>query len=417
MEKTYILNKETQKIELHFSKSEYQGLSDSEKRELKSTYLFSGKAQAWVSRSTNNHYSALRVAEKLGFTNGGSIGECLSYEEELNRKAEKAENRIERYEQYAENAEQRAEGLQKAFNSHRGDIAFLTQPIYNNAGGRAFKNYKDKIMNRYEKGFEEYRKSEYFKNKAITAGETANMEQLKDKVYLNNRIKECNSAIKKLEESIIRYEDIIYKKQNNIEIKNSFINEKSIEDYQGYLQNTLEKMEYELDKLAFLENKFDEIGGNKYNKENIKTGYLVKIRGTWETVLKANKITVETQPIQENIKMFIMKHPYAEIQDMKIPEGFKENEKKIETIENPYKVNDILIHNAIGSDYVITAYQVLKTTAKGVTLQKIKVEDNKPIRDNFISDKTMQKKIVKSKYSDFIGCYDNGWQLNLYKEA
>ena len=69
MEKTYILNKETQKIELHFSKSEYQALSDSEKRELKSTYLFSGKAQAWVSRSTNNHYSALRVAEKLGFTN------------------------------------------------------------------------------------------------------------------------------------------------------------------------------------------------------------------------------------------------------------------------------------------------------------------------------------------------------------
>ena len=409
MEKTYILNKETQKIELHFSKAEYQALTDAEKKELKSAYLFSGKAQAWVSRSKNNHYNAIRTAEKLGFIDGGCTGERLSYEEELNRKAEKAENRIERYEQYAENAEQRAEGLQKAFNSHRGDIAFLTQPIYNNAGGRAFKNYKDKIMNRYEKGFEEYRKSDYFKNKAITAGATANMSQLKDRTYLSNRIKECNSSIKKLESNIIEYEDIIYKKENNIEIE-SFYNEKSIEQVQEWLQNTLEKMEYEMDKLAFLENKLDEIGGINYSKENIKTGYLVKIRGRWNTVIKANKTTIETKSQFGSC----IKYLYAEIQEVKIPEGYAEPKNEL---ENPYRVNDILVQYAISSDRVITAYQVLKTTPKSVILQKIKVEDNKPMRDNFIGDKPIRKGIVKSKYSDFVGCYDNDWQLNLYKEA
>jgi hypothetical protein len=46
MSKTYVFNKETQKIELHFSKEEYQALSEELKRELKSAYLFSGKAQA-----------------------------------------------------------------------------------------------------------------------------------------------------------------------------------------------------------------------------------------------------------------------------------------------------------------------------------------------------------------------------------
>lgn len=65
MSKSYLFNKETQKIELHFSKEEYQSLSEELKRQLKSAYLFSGKAQAWVSRSTNNHYNAIKVAEKL----------------------------------------------------------------------------------------------------------------------------------------------------------------------------------------------------------------------------------------------------------------------------------------------------------------------------------------------------------------
>jgi hypothetical protein len=56
MSKSYVLNKETGKIELHMVKEDYTSLSEELKRELKSAYLFSGSSQAWVSRSKNNHY-------------------------------------------------------------------------------------------------------------------------------------------------------------------------------------------------------------------------------------------------------------------------------------------------------------------------------------------------------------------------
>ena len=69
----YLLNKETQKIELHFDKSEYMALSDAQKKEIKSNFLWSKMAGAWVSRSINNHYWALKVAEKLGLEDGEAL--------------------------------------------------------------------------------------------------------------------------------------------------------------------------------------------------------------------------------------------------------------------------------------------------------------------------------------------------------
>ena len=60
-----IKNQETQKIELHFEKSEYMAMSEEQKKDLKSAFLWSRYAGAWVSRSTSNHYWALRIAEKL----------------------------------------------------------------------------------------------------------------------------------------------------------------------------------------------------------------------------------------------------------------------------------------------------------------------------------------------------------------
>ena len=79
MEKKYILNRETGKIELHFEKSEYQEMPEDKKRILRSNYLFSRKAEAWVSRAKYpNLYSAKRAAEQLGFTEGEKVGERLN---------------------------------------------------------------------------------------------------------------------------------------------------------------------------------------------------------------------------------------------------------------------------------------------------------------------------------------------------
>ena len=83
MTKNYIKNLETGKIELHFSKPEYQALSDELKKEIKSSYLFSGIAKAWVSRGIHNQYRAIQTAIKLGFTEEEKQGERLTFAEQL----------------------------------------------------------------------------------------------------------------------------------------------------------------------------------------------------------------------------------------------------------------------------------------------------------------------------------------------
>ena len=92
--KTYIINNETSRLELQFSKEEYKALDGTTKSEIKSIFLFSGKAQAWVSRTKSGHYRAIAFAERLGFVNGGSIGEVLTTEEVATNKIEKQENKI-----------------------------------------------------------------------------------------------------------------------------------------------------------------------------------------------------------------------------------------------------------------------------------------------------------------------------------
>lgn len=399
MNKTYINNLETGKIELHFTKEEYTNLSEDLKKELKSKYLFSGKAQAWVSRNKNNHYYALRVAEKLGFTEEEIQGQRLSYKEELQRKVEKAENRIERYEEYSQNAEKRAEAMQNEFNSLRGDIAFVTQPNINSVGGRAFTNRRNNILNRYNKGFEEYRKSDYFKEKAQIAQNTADKTQLKSRPYLCNRIKECETIIKKYESYIVNAEEKV--KNGDIEA------EKRIEKY-------LSEIEYQMDKQAFMQNCLDEIGGI-FTKENIKEGYLINSRHGWMRVKKVNTKTIIAEYIENNgLLGMTSKIEYGEVKEIQIPKDFKE---KNEGLKNPYEVNDILIRYNTSGSRIIGAYQVIKKTEKSVTMQEINTDNNnKPIKDGFTLEKPFMKKIVKSNYSDYIGIYINNWQVSIYKE-
>jgi hypothetical protein len=384
-EKQYILNRETQKIELHFSKAEYQALTDEQKADLKRSFLFSGRQQAWVSRSKNNHYSAIRTAEKLGFVDGGKVGERLTFAEELERKTEKAEARAERYEQYADNANKRAEGLQGEFNELRKDWSWLTQPNINSSAGRSFTRQREKVMARFEKGFEEYRKSDYFREKAETASMTASQVQLKDKTYLNNRIEECNKNIRAIEKNIVTAEE-----RNN----------------EKWLEDLLERMEYEIDKLAFFHNCMDDLGGVQYNKENVKPGYLVKIRGRWDIVVKANTKTVETKPASVP---YTLKYAYADIQDMKIPEGWTEPKNEV---ENPFIEGDILTETNIGGNRIIAAFQIVKVTAKGVSIQRINIEDNKPIPNSFTEDKQERKKVKKHRDGNFV--LDGKWGY-LYK--
>jgi len=251
-ERSYIFNLETLKIELHFDKAEYMALSDEKKKLIKSNFLFSKYSGAWISRRKEpNLYQVREVAKKLGFTQEQRQGERLSFAEQVERQAERAEHRAERFEGYADNADKRREQLQSEFNSHRGDIAFLTQPNINSSGGRAFTNYRNRIMDRYNKGFEEYRKSEYFRDRAATAQRTADMKKFSDPIYLDNRIKECKKNIRAMEKNMVRYEEILFSLENHTEEKPSIYTGKyTTEQVTGWIEEQLERIEAERDARA-----------------------------------------------------------------------------------------------------------------------------------------------------------------------
>lgn len=390
MKKNYIFNKETQKIELPLTKEEYNDLSQELKREVKGAFLFSGKAQAWVSRSTKNHYRAIRVAKLLGFENEEVKGKMLSFTEEIDRKIEKAELRQERYIELADGAVKKAEGLQNEFNSFRGDIAFLTQPIIRgHKGSESFGKQRERIMNRYTKGLDEYRKSEYFRSKAEDMQNIINGEKFKNRVYLNNRINECKKNIKVYEKNITWAEN------NNL----------------NKVSYWLEKLEYEIDKLAFMENALDKIGGIKFSKDDLKPGYYVLIREIWSEILKLNKKTVEVQPLQSNLKCFILKYEYGEISEMKIPKGFKEKEE----IKNPYNVGDIVVATSYAGSRIMYAYQVIKVTLKCVVIKEIEVQENKPLNNKFkVNAKESRRQVKKNKYDGNLYITDDHYVLTKY---
>lgn len=377
MEKQYVLNRETQKIELRFTKEEYKALPEDQKKEMKRFFSWAGSVSSWVSKSTNNHYSAIRIAESLGFTNGGQEGERLSYAEQLERKSEKAERRAERYDGYADNAANRAAGLQQEFNENRKDWSWLTQPNINSSKGRAFTNQRNRILERYRKGFEEYRKSEYFKERAGIARETADQSQLKSKTYLNNRIEECQKQIRSIERYIVQAEE-----KNNEE----------------WLAKLLDRMEYEVDKLAFLQNCMDEAGGYEYNKDSVKRGYLIKVRGRWATVTKTNPKTFYGEYVDERLKNCYCNYPYAEIEEMQIPEGW--TDKKEETV-NPFNVGDIVVLKWSTSNNIRAAFQIVKTTDKSAVIREIKMEDNTPIENEFIGEE-QQRRVKKTRQDVYV---------------
>ena len=420
MTKNYIKNLETGKIELHFSKPEYQALSDELKKEIKRSYLFSGTAKAWVSRSIHNQWAAIDLAKKLGFTEEEKQGERLTFAEQLEVKQEKAEHRADRFDQYAINANNRAKSLQSELESHHGDIAFFTQPIIaGHARSQAFGNRRQRIYDRYHKGFEEYKKSEYFAEKAETARQTADATQLKSPIYLNNRIEECLKHIRKLEKNATYYEDILQKKNNN-EAVSSFYEAKTTEQIQGYLDEMIDKLEYQIDKLGYFQNcmeetknKLEEDGRKLYTKSDIKPGYLFQNYryNCWAKVIRVNPKTITATFIEHPLTGHDASCPYAEIKEVKIPEDWKD--KKEQKAENPFKVGDIVGAYQVGSDVLIRAFQVVKLTDKTVTIQRIEVKDREPVPNNFVSEKQERKAVKTDRQGKAVVNHDS-WYLYKY---
>ncbi len=270
----YIKNLETSKLELHFDKPEYLALPDELKKEIRSTCLFSKYAGAWVSRSKNNHYRAIQLANKLGLENRGEEGEKISFGEQIERKQERAGNRADRFDGYLSNSKKKQAAYQAEFNKMRKDWAFITQPNINTSAGRAFTNQRNKIVARYEKGFREMDKQNYFNDRAAAAEHTAEGKQYENAGFLGRRIKESEARIRALQREIDPYEAVLKAGEEKRYIDNKYVMVALSDDlkvkYASRCLQYFEKMEDETDKLNFYKEKLDAIGGLAHTKESMK---------------------------------------------------------------------------------------------------------------------------------------------------
>jgi len=268
----FIENKETGKIELYFDKSTYMALSDTEKQTIKSTFLFSRHTGAWISRCKFPRlYWARKVAEDLGLYNAGTTGERLTFEEQQERKIEKAEARADRYEYKAGKAEAKAEALQAPINRMHGDIAFFTQPNINTSAGRAFTRQRNRMWESYERGFDEFRKSEYYQHRAEIA---RSAKEIPTKGFCQRRIEDAQKTIRAQQRNLKSYEDKL-NRINAGEVVKSWSGEPfTAETVTGWIDEATEIINTNIEKVAYYDALIQQQGGI-VDRKSLQPGQLV----------------------------------------------------------------------------------------------------------------------------------------------
>jgi len=271
----YYLINEMSKYELYFDYGTYQELESSLKKDVKSYFLWSRKKKAWISKAKAKSYHIDRLIEKLGLSFKGKA-KRMSFEDEINRKKTNAEYRDERYDAKAIKADERAVNLQSEFNKLRKDWSWLTQPIISgHSGSQAFAKQKQRVINNYDKGFEEMNKAEYYRQKKQLAEDTLNDSKLKSPSYLDNRIKDAEKSIRKISKWVAEYQDYISNNELTEEKKNKYLE---------YIEDGLDKLKYNYDKLAYYQ-----LAKENLKAENKAKGIVTFDRDSTKKLAKALK--------------------------------------------------------------------------------------------------------------------------------
>lgn len=360
----YIINRETGKLELHFDKANYNALTDDQKREIKSAFLWGRRSGCWISRCKEpNLWSAEKIAKALGLADGGTTGERLSFAEQQERKTAKAERRAERFEYKADAAAARGEQLQKPISDMRGDVAFFTQPNINSSAGRAFTRQRERMFTAYEAGLKEFNKSAYYRERAAIAHNTAAQKGLQDKGFISRRVAECEASLRKLRKNIDHYDDLKQRLGHGETIKRISGEPLSLDPVNEWIETTLDRMEAQLDKLGYYQDALAALGGVEFSQENIKPGYIVEVKhfGACRVVSTGPK-NITYQAGADGV---VLTAAYAEIGGI-----VKAEEKAAEP--HPFKVGDTFTcsrWNREKSDVDVLEFRIIRATDKSVTIQ------------------------------------------------
>lgn len=361
---SFVRNNETGKLELHCDKAFYAALTDAQKQSIKGAFVWGRRSGCWISRCKEpNLWSAEKIAKALGLADGGTTGERLSFAEQQERKAEKAERRAEHFECAADAAAARGEQLQKPISDMRGDVAFFTQPNINSSAGRAFARKRDRMFAAYEAGFKEFNKSAYYRERAAIAHNTAAQKGLQDKGFIGRRIAECETALRKLKKNVERYEGFKRQIEQGTTVQRFNGEPLSLDTVNEWIETALDRMEAQLDKLGYYQDALDALGGVEFSQDNIKPGYIVDVKhfGACRVV----SIGPKNITYQAGVDGIVLTAAYAEIGGI-----IKAEEKAAEP--HPFKVGDTFTcsrWNREKSDVDVLEFRIIRATDKSVTIQ------------------------------------------------
>jgi len=329
----YVLNMELKKLCLETTKQEYQALTEEQKKAIKSNFLFSRRSGGWVSRCKwpNTGY-AERVLKSIGAEDGGKVGDVMSFSEQMEQKAERAERRADRMEYRADKATAEGERLQAPINSMHGDIAFFTQPNINTSAGRAFTRRRNAMWESYERGFEEFKKSAYYKDRAEAARETYKNAKMPSLDFCQRRIEDAQKTIRAKKKQIATYESYLKSLEAGETPKDSYGWEVKIsaDKLTEYIERCEILLTEALEKEIYYREIQESQGGVQFSKDNIKPGYIVKVQH-W-----GNVEVLSTGPKNFKWKSSSgngISSAYAEV--LEIAE-----ERDPERTDNPFKVGD-----------------------------------------------------------------------------
>lgn len=362
----YQINRETGKLELIFDKSEYQSLPAEQQREIKSNFLFARSIGGWVSRCKfPNLYRAEEVAKKLGAENRGKTGETLTFAEQQERKAERAEARAERMEYRSDRAEAEGKRLQKPIDDMHGDIAFFTQPNINTSAGRAFTNRRNKMWAAWERGWEEFKKSEYYAERAETSRRTAaEAKAPTDKSFCERRIADAEKTIRAQKKNLESYRQTLEKLNSGEQIKCGYGGDLlSVGQVEGWIENAEEIMENAMSKVIYYRDALESLGGVQFNRENVKPGYIVKFKH-WGREHIGEVLSCGKKNLY--IKDFV-KISFADITEI-----VEQREPKQE--QHPFKAGDTFTPELWNNETCKrekTPVEIVKATEKSVTVKNL----------------------------------------------
>ncbi|MBB1642784.1 DUF3560 domain-containing protein [Sphingobacterium sp. UME9] len=199
MEKSphYIINQETGKLNIYSEKEFFEALPAEQKDTVKRYCLWSGSKTCWISKAKSENAGYLRrQLESMGFIYKETIGEKLSFVQQIQREKEKSESRAERALARAAKSDERSEQLYGQAKSMAGQIPFGQPILIGHHSEKADRNFRDKIHNKFGKAFEEMDKAEFYRKQAERAKKEALGKKFEDPFYLVIRIKECERDLK-----------------------------------------------------------------------------------------------------------------------------------------------------------------------------------------------------------------------------